>query len=69
MSNFTFTGYQPPQVSITPDQLVADGVIPPNLKEAVVLPGYFDSGYRSLELPPETEAKYLAIWQQFKAGA
>jgi spermidine/putrescine transport system substrate-binding protein len=69
MSNFTFTGYQPPQVSITPDQLVADGVIPPNLKEAVVLPGYFDSGYRSLELPPDTEAKYLAIWQQFKAGA
>jgi spermidine/putrescine transport system substrate-binding protein len=69
MNNFKFTGYQPPQVSITPETLVADGVIPPNLKEAVVLPDYFNAGYRQLELPPETEAKYLAIWQQFKAGA
>ncbi len=69
MSNFAFTGYQPPQVSITPEKLISDGFIPPNLQEAVVLPGYFDSGYRLLELPPDTEAKYLAIWQQFKAGA
>jgi spermidine/putrescine transport system substrate-binding protein len=69
MNNFAFTGYQPPQVSITPEQLVSDGFIPPNLTEAVVLPGYFDAGYRLLELPPDTEAKYLAIWQQFKAGA
>jgi spermidine/putrescine transport system substrate-binding protein len=69
MNNFAFTGYQPPQVSITPEQLVSDGFIPPNLQEAIVLPGYFDSGYRLLELPPDTEAKYLAIWQQFKAGA
>ena len=69
MSNFAFTGYQPPQVSITPEKLISDGFIPPNLQEAIVLPGYFDSGYRLLELPPDTEAKYLAIWQQFKAGA
>ena len=69
MNNFAFTGYQPPQVSITPEKLIADGFIPPNLQEAIVLPGYFDSGYRLLELPPDTEAKYLAIWQQFKAGA
>ncbi|MCX6432600.1 MAG: spermidine/putrescine ABC transporter substrate-binding protein [Actinobacteria bacterium] len=69
MNNFAYTGYQPPQVSITPEQLISDGFIPPNLQEAIVLPGYFDSGYRLLELPPDTEAKYLAIWQQFKAGA
>jgi len=43
-------------------------VIPKTLKEAVVLPGYFKTGYRTLELPPETDAKYAAIWQQFKAG-
>ena len=69
MNNFAYTGYQPPQVSITPEQLISDGFIPPNLQEAIVLPGYFDSGYRLLELPPDIEAKYLAIWQQFKAGA
>ena len=66
--NFAFTGYQPPQVSITPASLVADGTIPATLKEAVVLPGYFNTGYRLLELPPDTEAKWQAIWQQFKAG-
>ncbi len=69
MNNFAYTGYQPPQVSLTPEKLISDGFIPPNLQEAIVLPGYFDSGYRLLELPPDIEAKYLAIWQQFKAGA
>ena len=46
MNNFKFTGYQPPQVSITPETLVADGVIPETLKDAVVLPDYFNTGYR-----------------------
>jgi len=68
MNNFMFTGYQPPQITISPESLISDGIIPPTLKDAVVLPGYFKTGYRSLELPPETNAKYLAIWQQFKAG-
>ena len=68
MGNFMYTGYQPPQVSITAESLVSDVVIPATLKEAVVLPGYFKTGYRTLELPPETDAKYAAIWQQFKAG-
>jgi len=67
--NFSFVGYQPPQVSITAESLIADGMIPKTLASAVVKPGYFDSGYRLLELPPETDAKYQAIWQQFKAGA
>lgn len=69
MANFQYIGYQPPQVSITPESLVADGIIPESLKAAVVLPGYFDSGYRLLELSPEVDAKYQAIWQQFKAGS
>jgi len=67
-TNMTFVGYQPPQVSLTPDALVAAGLIPENLKSAVVLPAYFNAGYRQLELPPELDAKYQAIWQQFKAG-
>ena len=66
--NMTFVGYQPPQVALTPDALVAAGLIPENLKSAVVLPSYFDVGYRQLELSPELDAKYQAIWQQFKAG-
>ena len=68
LTNFTFTGYQPPQVSITPSSLVSEGLIPENLKSAVVLPSYFNTGFRSLELAPEVDAKWQAIWQQFKAG-
>ena len=54
---------------LTPETMVADGYIPDNLKEAVVLPEWFVAGYPVLELPPEVEAEYQAIWQQFKAGA
>ena len=69
LANFQYVGYQPPQVSLTPEKLVADGIVPANLQSALVKPGYFNSGYRLLELPPETDAKWQAIWQQFKAGA
>jgi spermidine/putrescine transport system substrate-binding protein len=68
LTNFTFTGYQPPQVSITPASLVSEGLIPENLTSAVVLPSYFNTGYRALELAPDVDAKWQAIWQQFKAG-
>ncbi|CAB4987736.1 unannotated protein [freshwater metagenome] len=33
-----------------------------------MLPSYFNTGYRSLELAPDVDAKWQAIWQQFKAG-
>jgi len=49
--------------------MVADGYIPENLAGAVVKPEWFEVGYPVLELPPEVEAEYQAIWQQFKAGA
>ena len=67
-ANFSAIGYQPPQVGLNPKQLVADQTIPPSLASAAVLPEYFDTGYRTLELPPDVDAKWLANWSQFKAG-
>jgi spermidine/putrescine transport system substrate-binding protein len=69
LKNMSWIGYQPPLKALTPATMVADGYIPDNLKEAVVLPEWFQVGYPVLELPPEVEAEYQAIWQQFKAGA
>jgi spermidine/putrescine transport system substrate-binding protein len=69
LGNFSFIGYQPPQVSINPQQLVADDYMPANLAAAAVLPEYFKTGYRTLELPPAVEAKWQANWTEFKAGA
>ena len=69
LKNFGWVGYQPPLRSLTPESMVADGYIPDNLAGAVVRPEWFQVGYPLLELPPEVEAEYQAIWQQFKAGA
>lgn len=64
--NFTAIGYQPPQVSIDPDSLVADGFIPANLQAAIVRPEYFDVGYRILELEPANDDAWQEIWRAFK---
>ncbi len=69
LKNLEFVGYQPPLRALTPETMVADGYLPKNLAAAVVKPGYFKVGYPILELPPEVEAEYQVIWQQFKAGA
>jgi spermidine/putrescine transport system substrate-binding protein len=66
--NFQQIGYQPPQVSLNPDSLVADELVPENLKSAIVRPEYFDSGYRLLELDAANDAAWHNVWRAFKAG-
>jgi spermidine/putrescine transport system substrate-binding protein len=66
--NFQAIGYQPPQNQINPERLIADSFIPKELTAAVVLPKYFDEGYRTLELPPAVDEQWHAVWQVFKAG-
>ena len=66
--NFTQIGYQPPQNSINPDALVAEGFIPANLTSAIVKPEYFDTGYRLLELDAANDAAWHNVWRAFKAG-
>jgi spermidine/putrescine transport system substrate-binding protein len=66
--NFGYIGYQPPQKSINPSELVRDGYLPGNLRSATVLPRYFDEGVRLLQLPQTADTSYHDIWQEFKAG-
>ncbi|WP_445166718.1 polyamine ABC transporter substrate-binding protein [Mycolicibacterium sp. Dal123E01] len=66
--NFKQIGYQPPQVSLNPDSLVAEGLVPENLKSAIVRPEYFDAGYRLLELDATNDAAWHNVWRAFKAG-
>jgi spermidine/putrescine transport system substrate-binding protein len=68
LTNFGFTGYQPPQNVINPSRLVEDGFIPENLRSATVLPEWFDSGVRLLGMPIDVEQQWLQVWQEFKAG-
>lgn len=66
--NFKQIGYQPPQVSMSPDSLVVDGFVAENIKTAIVRPEYYDVGYRILELDPENDAAWHNVWRAFKAG-
>ncbi|MCP9272015.1 polyamine ABC transporter substrate-binding protein [Mycolicibacterium arenosum] len=68
MQNYAQIGYQPPQNSINPDKLVADGFIPENLKESIVKPEFFDAGYRVLELDAANDEAWQNVWRTFKAG-
>jgi len=64
-----FVGYQPPFVTIDPDRLVADEVVAPNLKTAVVRESDFLQGSQPLELSPEGQTLWQNAWAEFKAGA
>lgn len=68
--NFTqYNGYQPPFVSIDPDRLVSEGVVPETLSTAVVRETDFQTGYLLLELDPEAFVTWQNAWAEFKAGA
>jgi spermidine/putrescine transport system substrate-binding protein len=64
-----YVGYQPPFVSINPDRLIADGVIPKNLTSAVVRESDFLKGSQPLELSPTGQKLWQNAWAEFKAGA
>ncbi len=68
LKNMSWNGYQPPQRSIDPNKLVAQGYIPPTLKSAVVRESDFARGFELLELDPKTDALWHDVWQRFKAG-
>jgi len=68
MQNFSFMGYQPPQVSVNPDAMVAQELVPENLASVVVRESDFQSGFPALELSPEVQAAWHDIWLAFKAG-
>ncbi len=63
-----YVGYQPPFVKLDPDRLVADEVVPPNLKTAIVRESDFDKGYVQTELTPAGQTLWQNAWAEFKAG-
>jgi spermidine/putrescine transport system substrate-binding protein len=69
VENMSWNGYQPPQTKLDPTKLVEQELLPANLKTATVLPEQFDVGYRLLELTPQVDDLWHAVWQEFKAGA
>jgi spermidine/putrescine transport system substrate-binding protein len=69
LENFsTYTGYQPPNKTIVPDKLVAQGIVPPNLASAITKETDFAKGLQLFELAPEVDALWQNAFQQLKAG-
>lgn len=68
--NFTgFTGYQPPQVSITADQLIADKVLPENLRTAIFDSDHFGEGsLQEMTLTPKGQALWQKAYAKFNSG-
>ncbi|HEU5491773.1 MAG TPA: spermidine/putrescine ABC transporter substrate-binding protein [Gaiellaceae bacterium] len=63
-----YVGYQPPFTKLDPDRLVTDGVVPANLKTAIVRESDFDKGYFLTELTPAGQTEWQNAWAEFKAG-
>jgi spermidine/putrescine transport system substrate-binding protein len=68
LKNFGWNGYQPPLTKLSADYLVAQGYIPDNLMNSVVLPEDFQTGLTFYEVSPTTEAIWRQSWSEFKAG-
>jgi spermidine/putrescine transport system substrate-binding protein len=69
LANFSWLGYQPPQVSIDPESVVADGLVPAHLDTTVIRPEDFDTGYQLLQLTLDGERLWDNAWSTFTAGA
>jgi spermidine/putrescine transport system substrate-binding protein len=79
MDNFSYVGYQPPQIKADPDTLTTTfgmygksyGVqyVLPWLTDAVVRESDFQQGLRFGEITPEVDDLWLTQWSRFKSGA
>jgi spermidine/putrescine transport system substrate-binding protein len=64
LTNYTtYTGYQMPINSITPESLVGNRVVPAHLATTVVTQDQFAKGYRNLELDPATQMLWDNAYQ------
>jgi hypothetical protein len=53
---------------VTPQKLVAEQILPPNLESTVVLESYFKRGVSELELAPAVDAVWQKAWSEFSGG-
>jgi spermidine/putrescine transport system substrate-binding protein len=63
-----YTGYQPPLTVLDPDRLVKDGIVPANLRTAIVRESDFDTAFPLTELTPAGATEWQNAWAEFKAG-
>jgi spermidine/putrescine transport system substrate-binding protein len=68
LENFSYVGYQQPLTGVTPQRLVSEKLLVPQLTSTVVREDYFRNGLFELELPPTTDALWESTWNGFSKG-
>jgi spermidine/putrescine transport system substrate-binding protein len=69
LTNISFNGYMQPLTAVTPQRMVKEGLLAPNLTSTAVLPSYFRRGVMELQLPVPTDVQWQAAWQTVSHGA
>jgi spermidine/putrescine transport system substrate-binding protein len=68
LTNISFNGYMQPLTAITPQRLVKEGLLAPNLTSTAVLPSYFRRGVMELQLPAAADAQWQQAWLAVSKG-
>jgi spermidine/putrescine transport system substrate-binding protein len=68
IENYSYVGYMQPLNGVTPQRLISEKLLPPQLTSTVVLPQYFRQGLFELELPPAANATWNSTWNTFSKG-
>jgi spermidine/putrescine transport system substrate-binding protein len=68
LKNFSYVGYMQPLNEVTPEKLVSEKLMVPQLTSTVVLPDYFRHGLFELELPSAADAVWESTWNTFSKG-
>ena len=63
-----YTGYEPPQNTLSPSTLVPK-YVPPTLSGGVVRASDLEGGQYLVSLPPDVNKRWLTAWDEIKAGA
>jgi spermidine/putrescine transport system substrate-binding protein len=67
--NFNGIGYQQPLNQMSPESFITQGLVPENLKTALVAPSDFDRAFEELQLSPAGDRVWQAEWRKFTSGA
>jgi spermidine/putrescine transport system substrate-binding protein len=68
-ANYSYEGYQPPINQITPESIVDDELVPPNLANILITEDDFRLGVPQVELAPETNQLWQQIYTEVTGGA
>lgn len=68
LTNISWNGYMQPLTAITPQRLVKEQILTPNLMSTAVLPSYFQRGVMELQLPAAANTLWQQAWLTVSKG-